>query len=806
MSTFNRELNIDSLDCSQRETLKILEWQILCEHLAEFASTEQGKIYCKTLIPTQKLSYANKLLEETIEIGKLDKQIEGGISFRGVSDIDKIITFCQKGGIISGEELLKVANNLAAMRRLKQLIDDSENRPVISKLFTNLFTLTELEKEIKTNIEDGGRVADRASEKLTKFRQDLLKLKNIQRDLLQKAMKTFVSILQDNTISERNGRQVLSIKAFAVNQISGTIHGNSASGNTIFVEPKIIISIGNQIIAVEGLIYIEEQRLLSIWSKKVGGYYKEIKYISDVLLILDAALARARYGDFLGGTPPRIVDDINSSFSFIDLCHPILIWQEKREGKSSVIPISVEVNSLLKVVLITGPNTGGKTVALKSIGLVVLMAQAGLLLPCKGIPCLPWCEKVLADIGDEQSLKNNLSTFSGHIKRLKGIFNSISESDGNTLVLLDEVGAGTDPSEGTALAISLLKVLAERSRLTIATTHFGELKSLKYNDSRFENASVSFDSETIRPTYYLQWGIPGKSNALEIASRLGLDEIVLKNAYKLLTPKGTSEVNKIICALEEQRQRQQIAAESAAVLLAKTEILHDELLESWEFQKKYSDVIKENNRIKLLQSIQEGQQEVRDLIKKLRSNNANGETARLVGGDLRKMEIDLLPQPLKTPTLGWNPSVGDRVRLLALGKSGEVVEISQDGLTLTVLCGLFRSKVDLDSVESLDGTKPNILNKNIKVEAPIKLKNSLLVRTEKNTVDVRGLRVHEAESVVDEFLRRTNGPIWVIHGVGSGKLKRGLRDWLVGLPYVERVIDAEKDEGGQGTTIIWPVG
>jgi DNA mismatch repair protein MutS2 len=244
-----------------------------------------------------------------------------------------------------------------------------------------------------------------------------------------------------------------------------------------------------------------------------------------------------------------------------------------------VVPVSVAVGPQLRVVAITGPNTGGKTVTLKSVGLAALMARAGLFLPCAGTPRLPWCAQVLADIGDEQSLQQNLSTFSGHIRRIARILAALPAvggggagvvvEEGASLVLLDEVGAGTDPQEGAALATALLQQLADRARLTIATTHFGELKALKYADPRFENASVAFDEQTLAPTYRLQWGIPGRSNALAIARRLGLEEGVLERAAAQLLPRGEGQVNQVIEGLEQQRQRQQEAAEEAAALLAR---------------------------------------------------------------------------------------------------------------------------------------------------------------------------------------------------------------------------------------------
>ena len=370
---------------------------------------------------------------------------------------------------------------------------------------------------------------------------------------------------------------------------------------------------------------------------------------------------------------------------------------------------------------------------------------------------------MLADIGDEQSLQQSLSTFSGHVKRIGRILAAVGSGPAPALVLLDEVGAGTDPSEGTALATALLRTLADRARLTVATTHFGELKALKYSDPRFENASVAFDSETLSPTYHLLWGIPGRSNALAIATRLGLETGVIEQARSLLSPGGEGEANTVIRGLEEQRQRQQAAAEDAAALLARTELLHEELLQRWETQKRHSAERQEQGRQRLETSIRAGQKEVRQLIRRLRDDQADGETARKAGQRLRKLEDRHRSTPERRKHQGWRPQVGDRIRLLALGKAAEVLAVSDDGLQLQVRCGVMRSTVELSAVESLDGRKPEPPQAPVVQVKARRGSGSAGVRTARNTVDVRGMRVHEAEAAVEDVLRGANGPVWVIH-------------------------------------------
>jgi DNA mismatch repair protein MutS2 len=323
---------------------------------------------------------------------------------------------------------------------------------------------------------------------------------------------------------------------------------------------------------------------------------------------------------------------------------------------------------------------------------------------------------------------------------------------------------------------------------------------------------VAFDVDTLSPTYRLQWGIPGRSNALAIAARLGLEPAVLDGARALLAPTGEGDVNAVIAGLESQRQRQQEAAEEAAALLARTELLHEELLERWQQQKEQNAELRERRRQELERSIRDGQGEVRRLIRRLRQAgraqpSEAGEAARQVGQRLRKLEEAHRPQPERREHQGWLPKVGDRVRVLSLGKAGEVLALADDGRELTVRCGVMRLTLEIGAIEGLHGEKPSPPEPRQPVVAVRSRRNPASrgpeVRTEGNTVDVRGLRVHEAEAALEERLRGANGPLWVIHGIGTGKLKRGLRDWLATVPYVERVADAERSDGGPGCSVVW---
>ena len=805
------------------EALDLLEWPRLAGHVAGFASTAAGERHCASLPLPPSCAESRALLAETTELLGLDGVLEGGLSFRGVADIAATVLRCAKGGTAGGEALLDVATTLAAARRLRRQIEAEDLRPVTSALVADLRTLPELEQRLHFAIEEGGRVADRASAELEGLRRQLQGVRAERRERLQELIRRWGNLLQDTVVAERNGRPVLAVKAGAASQVAGIVHDSSASGSTVFVEPQAVISLGNRLRELEGREREIEEQILAELSALVGEEAGALAHLQAVLVRLDAGVARARYGAWLGAVRPELEADPAAPFEFRELRHPLLLWQERRDAGRPVVPVSLRVGAELRVVAITGPNTGGKTVTLKSLGLAALMARAGLFLPCSGTPRLPWCGQVLADIGDEQSLQQNLSTFSGHIRRIARILEAlgarsgVSIPQGASLVLLDEVGAGTDPTEGAALAAALLRELAERARLTVATTHFGELKALKYADPRFENASVAFDVETLSPTYHLQWGIPGRSNALAIAARLGLDGRVVAAAAEQLAAAGEGEgggVNRVIEGLEQQRRQQQEAAEAAAVVLARTELLHEELLARWEQQKEQSAELQEQRRQQLERSIREGQGEVRRLIRRLRRGAADadrgdgrsaGEVARQAGQRLKRLEAEHRPQPQRREHAGWKPLVGDRVRLLALGKAAEVLAISADGLELTLRCGVLRSTVALAAIEGLNGEKPAP-----QAPPPVTVRSRRApgsrgpqVRTESNTVDVRGLRVHEAEAAVEERLRGANGPVWVIHGIGTGKLKRGLREWLAGVPYVERVSDAEQGDGGMGCSVVW---
>ena len=783
------------------ESISLLEWDTLKNHLASFASTKMGKKAILEFEIPEDYDNSKRLLNETIEINELEQNLDKSISFSGVFDIIKNIDICSKGGVISSSDLLEIAETISTARALKKILLDFDQRPYISSFLKQLIDYSQIEKILKIGIESSGRISDGASDKLANLRQELLSKKSERRILIDRFIQKNINYVQDNTIGDRYGRPVLAIKIQFAEKLKGIIHDSSSSGNTIYLEPEVIVLKGNKIASLEARVAREEFKLLKEWSQIISDNGRGLFDMAKILLRAEHALTRSRYSNWIEGNAP--IFEKNPVVSLIGFSHPLLIWENKKKGASFPVSIDFHINRNIKVVAITGPNTGGKTVALKGLGLALLMARSGLFIPSIKKPTIPFCPNIFVDIGDDQSLEENLSTFSGHISRIKNILESLNNKNGLSVVLLDEIGSGTDPSEGTALAIALLREFADKSDITLATTHYGDIKALKYSDSRFENVSVAFDEQSFKPKYTLNWGIPGRSNALSISKRIGLDEKILNEAANYLKPKEVENINNIIKGLEKERIKQQNSAEAAAELIARTEILHDEIKHNFEFQKINAKKIQENERQKLSKHIKEAKKEVINLIKKLKDQNANGEDSRLIGIRLKEIETEHLTQKNIKNHTSWIPKIGDLIKIKSLNSTGQIIDLDEKGGSFEVKCGSFRSILTINDFEGINGEKPNFQKSKIEINSVREDFSFSKVRTRSNTIDVRGFRVHEAEVIIEEKIRKFHGPLWIVHGIGTGKLKKGLRLWLSSLEYVDKVEDAEKNEGGAGCSIVW---
>ncbi|MEE3719674.1 endonuclease MutS2 [Tumidithrix elongata RA019] len=697
----------------QAETLELLEWGRVCQHLATFASTKLGAIASSRLPIPDTYEQSLELLTQTKEAYFLETKLIGGVSIEGVQDITTALLRAERQGILSSEELLAIATTLAGARNLRRTLDNAEGCPNLQNLVSELRTYPEIEQEIYNCIDESGSVLDRASEKLGTIRLSLRQVRDQIYNSLQGIMQRRQNALQENVITQRSDRYVLSVKAPQKDQIPGVVHDTSSTGMTLFVEPNSIVPLNNKLRQLVRQEQTEIEVILRQLSDRVSEVVEDLQRLLIIVTKIDLAIARARYAYWLGANPPQWNSILNAKVNSVrdrtaitlrQLRHPLLVWQQHHESGREVVPVDVLISPEIHVVVITGPNTGGKTATLKTFGLVALMAKVGMFIPAREPVELPWFDWVLADIGDEQSLQQNLSTFSGHIRRISRILSAISN---DSLVLLDEVGAGTDPSEGSAIATALLEYLANHTSLTIATTHFGELKTLKYQNPKFENASVEFDDASLAPTYRLLWGIPGRSNALAIARRLGLPETILGMAQGHVGY-GSAELNTVISELEIQRRQQNQNTEAAARLLKDTEKLHNEILDKYTQLKSHALELRNNQEKEVTAAIMQAKKEIARVIRKLQQGDQSAQTAQHAEKRMEELGKRHLPSEQKsaknspaTASDRYLPKVGDRIRIRKLDKVAQVLSVSADSSEISVRLGMMKMNVNVSDIEKI---------------------------------------------------------------------------------------------------------
>lgn len=790
----------------QAETLDLLEWPRLCQHLSTFAATKLGAIAARHLTIPTTLDESLGLLAQTQEVYQLESRLSSGLSFEGISDIGDALERAEHQGLLVGEELFAIATTLAGARNLRRVIDNQTDVPVLAELVAELRTYPELEQEIHRCIDERGKVMDRASPKLGEIREQQKQVRDRVYQMLQNILQRQSNAVQEQLITQRGDRFVIPVKAPQKDAIPGIIHDTSMSGATLYVEPHSTVQLNNQLRQLLRREQAEEEAVRQALTTQVAEVKADLERLLAIATTLDLATARARYSLWLQANPPRFIDrEAGENVTLRNLRHPLLVWQQQHEQDRSVVPIDLVIRPQIRVVAITGPNTGGKTVTLKTLGLAALMAKVGLFIPAREPVEIPWFDQVLTDIGDEQSIEQSLSTFSGHIRRISRILDAMTHQ---SLVLLDEVGAGTDPSEGSALAVALLKYLADQAQLAIATTHFGELKALKYQDERFENAAVEFDDVTLSPTYRLLWGIPGRSNALTIARRLGLKEEITTQAQQYVGG-ASEEVNEVIAGLEAQRRQQETKAQEASQLLEQAERLHRQVSQkATALQERERDLQLAQERA-VQEAIAQARGEIAQVIRQLQQGPMTAQEAQKATNALNEIAGRRLPSKQKPapPKPAFRPQVGDRIRIPRLGQTAEVLSGPNEDGELTVRFGLMKMTVGLQDVESLDGQKAEVVAKSKPAPepAPVETKPAPVIRTSRNTVDIRGSRVADSEATLEEAIRsaHSQGTVWIIHGHGTGRLRQGVHEFLKRHPQVERFELAEQAEGGSGVTVAY---
>lgn len=683
----------------QAETLELLEWNRLCQHLSTFTTTKLGAIAATRLPIPDRYEQTWELLTQTKEAYALEER-NAGVSLDGIQDITEAVLRAEKQGNLSAAELWAVATTLAGARNLRRQIDNADCCPNLQILIGDLRTYPDVEQEIYRCIDEGGNVLDRASVRLGEIRDELTAVRDQIITKLQNIMQRNANSLQEQIITQRSDRYVLSVKSPQRDRIPGVVHDTSSTGMTLFVEPNSIVQSNNRLRQLQKMEQTQIEIILAALSAKVTDIAEDLQRLLIIVTKIDLAVAKARYAYWLGANPPYFSQrQEHQAIVLRQLRHPLLVWQERNEEGRSVVPVDILVSPDIAVVVITGPNTGGKTATLKTFGLAALMAKVGMYIPAREPVEMPWFDLVLADIGDEQSLQQNLSTFSGHIRRIGRILDALSDQ---SLVLLDEVGAGTDPSEGSAIATALLEYLGEHTRLTIATTHFGELKALKYQNPKFENASVEFDDASLAPTYHLLWGIPGRSNALAIAGRLGLPQDII-DAAQTRVGIGSAEMNEVIAELEAQRREQTQKTTAAAHLLAETERLHSEILERAEKMRSQAKELREKQEKAVAAAIAQAQKEVGRVIRKLQKGEQSDEQIAAVQRTEQRIEEltkrhmpEVIEQKVEVLV-----KIGDRVRIPKFGKVAQAITAPNSSGEFSVRLGHMKLTVNLTDIEKI---------------------------------------------------------------------------------------------------------
>ncbi len=799
MKNNNLYFNSDSLKQSAssddfERACKTLEFEKVLSILASFAATEGAKEKIMTLRPSVSIEKIRDRQKEVSE-AKFYTETKGTPSFGGAKDVTKPIAMAQKGAMLSMSALLQIAGVLSSVMALESYLTLGNKAPHLEVYKKTLIPNKFLRDKITTAILADDLMADNASAKLFEIRRSIKTCANKVRDILQKYTSGSDSrYLQENIVTIRNGRYVVPVKNEYRGEVKGLIHDTSASGSTVFIEPMQVVETNNKLRTLEAEEKAEIERILYELSAECDRFSGDILTGYETLTSLAVIFAAAEMSHAFHATEP--IMNTNKNVNLIEARHPLL-------DQAKAVPINVYLGKKFTTLVITGPNTGGKTVTLKTIGLLALMAQTGLHIPASEGSTLPVFDCILADIGDEQSIEQSLSTFSAHMVNIVGIMKTFTPQ---SLILFDELGAGTDPIEGAALAQSILERVTSCGCLCAATTHYAELKAYALDTPGVSNASCEFDVQTLRPTYKLTIGLPGRSNAFAIASRLGISPDIIK-AAKQKIDNGTRSFEGLIGKLEKQRVELDRKREDAEKKLAHAEVMY---AEAEKMRKEFNTRIEEENRkaeqkanellerarssadyvFDTLQDLQR-QKESADFKQKLEQTR---ETVRqklgMVSKDARmaeKIEAEYLPPRALV--------VGDSVELADLGKVGEIASI--DGENATVAIGSAKIKTKLSKLRLVEQKKPQ---KTPASHTPRKAAN---VTTE---IDVRGDTCDEAIFVIDKFLDdavlSSLNTVRVIHGKGTGALRKGLWDYFKHDSRVREYRLGNFGEGDAGVTVL----
>ncbi|WP_419955998.1 endonuclease MutS2 [Neobacillus niacini] len=781
----------------QERTLKVLEFTKVREQLIEHAASSLGIDKLKRLVPSIDYDEVIKLQAETDEATTV-LRIKGNVPLSGIHDIRAHIKRSVIGGVLSSHELIQVASTIHASRQMKRFIEDiAEERteiPLLLEQVNRIIPLVNLEESIRHAIDESGEVLDSASDLLRSLRNQLRSNEARVREKLESMIRSSnaAKMLSDSIITIRNDRFVIPVKQEYRGHYGGIIHDQSSSGQTLFIEPQVIVQLNNQLQDIRVKEQLEIDRILTELSAKTAEYESELQVIVEILGNLDFIFAKARYGRKMKASMPRMNNE--GRIALYKARHPLIPIDE-------VVANDILLGKDYTTIVITGPNTGGKTVTLKTLGLCSLMAQAGLQVPAYDGSELAVFDAIYADIGDEQSIEQSLSTFSSHMVNIVDILKKV---DFNSLVLFDELGAGTDPQEGAALAISILDEVHHRGARVIATTHYPELKAYGYNREGVLNASVEFDVETLSPTYKLLLGVPGRSNAFEISKRLGLNERVIEAARSHVS-EDTNQIDKMIASLEASKRQAEIEHEEARDYLRQAEKLHqdmqNQMIEFYQNKDAMLEKAAEQAGEILDEAKSEAEKVIRDLRKMRIEKHADIKEHELIDAKRRleaaTPEIKKSANQVNKKTKKHTFTAGDEVKVLTFGQKGILLEKVTDK-EWQVQIGILKMKVKEKDLEFVSTPKPVETRPMAIVQgrdADVKLE-----------LDLRGERYEAAlmrvEKYIDDALLSNYPRVSIIHGKGTGALRQGVQEYLRNHRSVKKIRFGEAGEGGSGVTVV----
>lgn len=778
--------------------LKTLEYYKIREEVAKYCTSSVGKSHMDKLVPSVDFAEVTKLLEEMDE-GLSILRLRGNVPMGGITDIRPHAKRAQIGGMLSPIELMETASTIRASKILRQFLENVvESEDVAIPHFLEkkeaMPILTALEHEINDCIDENGAVLDSASSTLRSIRQQL----RIQVSRVREKLESYTrganasKMLSDSIITIRNDRYVIPVKSEYRSHYGGIIHDQSSSGQTLFIEPSAVVQINNEIRSLKVKEQEEIERILIKLTAEVEIVGHDIFLLVNILGEIDVVLAKAKYGQAEKCTMPIINND--GYIRLVKARHPLI-------PIDTAVTNTIEFGKDITAIVITGPNTGGKTVTLKTVGLCTLMAQSGIPIPALDGSEVALFESVFADIGDEQSIEQSLSTFSSHMVNIVDI---LKKYDEKSLIIFDELGAGTDPQEGAALAISILDAVHGTGARVMATTHYPELKAYGYNRPGVANASVEFDVETLSPTYKLLIGVPGRSNAFEISERLGLPAYIISQA-QTYTGTDRGEVNSMIASLEASRRQAEKDAEETEEQLEEAKQVKVDLEQRLADLEQKKEQLEQKAKDKAKKIIEDARREADEIISDLRKMQAN--THKLVKDheliDAKKRLDAALPT---NPVLKKQKKLNERAKELTAGDEVKVLSFGQKGTLLdklsksewSVQIGMLKMKLDESDLEYI---KPEKQKQTVSVNA-VRGRDSHV----KLELDLRGERYEDAlirtEKYLDDAILANYPRVSIIHGKGTGVLRQAIQQYLKNHSRVKSYRFGEAGEGGYGVTVV----